>query len=147
MSHSLPGRNYKYWIWKIIQTIANVQIKTVSYKELVTCILAYNVGLDAKNNSVFWDVAPCRYFVNRRFGGTYRLNLQGRRIRERGTSVSRWLQWQFWRVRYLRCFTIKQQNLLVHIGQKMWFISLYSFCSKYLPCYSRDIVLLIFIHI
>jgi hypothetical protein len=28
-------------------------------------------------NAVFWDVAPCRYFVNRRFGGTYRLSLQG----------------------------------------------------------------------
>jgi hypothetical protein len=27
-------------------------------------------------NAVFWDVAPCRYF-NRRFGGTYRLHLQG----------------------------------------------------------------------
>jgi hypothetical protein len=23
-------------------------------------------------NAVFWDVAPCRYFVNRRFGGTDR---------------------------------------------------------------------------
>jgi hypothetical protein len=41
--------------------------------------------------AVFWDVAPCRYCVNRRYGGTYRLHLQGRRqegIRER-TSVSR----------------------------------------------------------
>jgi hypothetical protein len=28
-------------------------------------------------NAVFWDVAPCRYFVNRRFGGTYHLHLQG----------------------------------------------------------------------
>jgi hypothetical protein len=28
-------------------------------------------------NAVFWDVAPCRYFVNRRFGGTYRLHLEG----------------------------------------------------------------------
>jgi hypothetical protein len=27
-------------------------------------------------NAVFWDVALCRYFVNRRFGGTYRLHLQ-----------------------------------------------------------------------
>jgi hypothetical protein len=26
-------------------------------------------------NAVFWDVAPCRYCVNRRFGGTYRLHL------------------------------------------------------------------------
>jgi hypothetical protein len=28
-------------------------------------------------NVVFWDVAPCRYFVNRRFGGTYLLHLHG----------------------------------------------------------------------
>jgi hypothetical protein len=44
-------------------------------------------------NIVFWDVAPCRSCeLNRRFGVTYRLHLQGRKIRERGTSVSRWLQ-------------------------------------------------------
>jgi hypothetical protein len=30
-------------------------------------------------NAVFWGVGPCRYFVNRRFGGTYSLHLQGRR--------------------------------------------------------------------
>jgi hypothetical protein len=29
--------------------------------------------------AVFWDVTPCRYGVNRRFGGKYRLHLQGRR--------------------------------------------------------------------
>jgi hypothetical protein len=27
--------------------------------------------------AVFWDVAPCRSGVNRRFGGTYLLRLQG----------------------------------------------------------------------
>jgi hypothetical protein len=43
-------------------------------------------------NAVFWNVAPCRSGVNRRFGGTYRLHLQGRKIRERGTSMSKWLQ-------------------------------------------------------
>jgi hypothetical protein len=32
------------------------------------------------------------YCVNRRFGGTHRLHLHGRKIRERGTNVSRWLQ-------------------------------------------------------
>jgi hypothetical protein len=31
--------------------------------------------------AVFWDVTPCRYFVNRRYGGTYHLHLQGRKIR------------------------------------------------------------------
>jgi hypothetical protein len=44
------------------------------------------------NNVVFWDVAPYRSCVNRRFGGTYRLHLQGRKISERRTSVNKWLQ-------------------------------------------------------
>jgi hypothetical protein len=43
-------------------------------------------------DAVFWDVAPCRSCLNRRFGGTYRFHLQGRKIRERGTSMSGWLQ-------------------------------------------------------
>jgi hypothetical protein len=43
-------------------------------------------------NAVFWDVVSCSSCVNRRFGGTYRLHLQGRKIRERGSSVSRRLQ-------------------------------------------------------
>jgi hypothetical protein len=51
-------------------------------------------------NAVFWDVAPRRTCVNRRSRWTYRLHLQGRKIRERGTSVSRWqrmfLSWR-WR--------------------------------------------------
>jgi hypothetical protein len=42
-------------------------------------------------NAVFWDAAPCISCVTRRFGGTYRLHLQGKKINERGTSVSRWL--------------------------------------------------------
>jgi hypothetical protein len=41
-------------------------------------------------NAVFWDVALCRSCVNRRSRGKYRLHLQGRKILERGTSVSRW---------------------------------------------------------
>jgi hypothetical protein len=39
-------------------------------------------------NAVIWDVAPCRSCLDRRFGGTYRLHLQGRKIRERGPSVA-----------------------------------------------------------
>jgi hypothetical protein len=43
-------------------------------------------------NAVFWDVAPCSSCVNRGIGGTYRLNLQARKLRERGTSGSRFTQ-------------------------------------------------------
>jgi hypothetical protein len=43
-------------------------------------------------NTVFWYVLPSRSCVNRRFGGTYRLHLQGRKIRQRGTSVNAWQQ-------------------------------------------------------
>jgi hypothetical protein len=43
-------------------------------------------------NAVFWDVAPRGSCVNRRFLGTYHLHLQGTKIRERATILSRWLQ-------------------------------------------------------
>jgi hypothetical protein len=45
----------------------------------------------AMKSAVFWDVVLCRSCVNRRFGRRYRLHLQGRKIRERETSLSRWL--------------------------------------------------------
>jgi hypothetical protein len=38
-------------------------------------------------NVVFWDVALCRSCVDRRFGGTYSLHLQGSKIREQSTSM------------------------------------------------------------
>jgi hypothetical protein len=44
-----------------------------------------------RKNAVFWDVAPCRSCVSRRFGRKYRQHLQDRNISERGISVSRWL--------------------------------------------------------
>jgi hypothetical protein len=46
------------------------------YKNIMTLI--GNVILKMKK-AVFWDMAACRYCVNRYFGGTYRLHLQGRR--------------------------------------------------------------------
>jgi hypothetical protein len=40
-------------------------------------------------NAIFWGVAPCRCGrLNRLFGGSYCLHLQGRKIRERRISVS-----------------------------------------------------------
>jgi hypothetical protein len=36
-----------------------------------------------KKSTIFWDIMPCSLLkVNRRFGRTYRLHLQGRRIRQ-----------------------------------------------------------------
>jgi hypothetical protein len=37
-------------------------------------------------NAVFWDVAPCRYCISRRFGVKYRLHLQGGRERKNARS-------------------------------------------------------------
>jgi hypothetical protein len=43
-------------------------------------------------STIFWDITPCSPLkVNRRFGGTYSLHLQGRRIRRaRNQCESRW---------------------------------------------------------
>jgi hypothetical protein len=61
-------------------------------EERVLLIVLRKIGKLTMKNAVFWDVAPCRSYVSRRFGGTYLLHLQVREIRERGTSVSRWLR-------------------------------------------------------
>jgi hypothetical protein len=63
------------------------------WRALVRTIMNYvrfeDFTVVTMKNAVFWDVAPCSSCVNRRFGGMFRLDLQGRIIRERGTSVSR----------------------------------------------------------
>jgi hypothetical protein len=33
--------------------------------------------------AIFWDIAPCSPYMNRRFGGTYHLHLQGANIKHR----------------------------------------------------------------
>jgi hypothetical protein len=50
---------------------------------------------DFLKNTVLWDLAQCKSCVNWRFGGIYGFHLQGRKIRERGTSVSSLLQTDF----------------------------------------------------
>jgi hypothetical protein len=39
--------------------------------------------------AIFWDIAPCIPYINRRFGGMYRFHLQGRKSTEQETSDSR----------------------------------------------------------
>jgi hypothetical protein len=63
----------------LLHILANHKMRICCFVREEECIL---------KNVVFWDVALCTSGVNRRFGGTYRLHLQGRKIRERGTSVS-----------------------------------------------------------
>jgi hypothetical protein len=66
----------------------------VPAKQFITTVKMQNnfITILKLKNAIFWDVAPCSSCVNRRFGGMYRLHLQGRKIHEQGTSVSRWLQ-------------------------------------------------------
>jgi hypothetical protein len=52
----------------------------------------------SKKSIIFWDMTPCSPLsVNRRFGGTYRLHLQGRRNKFMGVDgfiVIRTSQWE-----------------------------------------------------
>jgi hypothetical protein len=70
--------------WKILISDRFTTRRIIVRSEVLTAV--------TMKNAVSLDVAPCRSCVNRRLGGTYHLHLQGREIRERGTSVSRWLQ-------------------------------------------------------
>jgi hypothetical protein len=78
-----------FCIWDLLSRCTNWKRKQLPLRvrfEVFTGVIM--------KNAVFWDVALCRFCVNCHFGGTYRLHLQGRKNRERGTSVSRWLQWK-----------------------------------------------------
>jgi hypothetical protein len=66
-------------------------------------------------NSAFWDVEPCRSCVNGRFGETYRLHLQGTKIRERGTSVSRWLQTDSFQKDPSSCLRLTSVNIKIAV--------------------------------
>jgi hypothetical protein len=52
--------------------------KTLCAEDLILVRFEVFTAVTMKK-AVFWDVAPCRYGVNRRFGGTYPFHLQGRR--------------------------------------------------------------------
>jgi hypothetical protein len=77
-------------IWETVlgeynQTLRKINSENVNFVrfEVFTAV--------TMKNAVFLDVVRCSSCVNERFGGTYRLHLQGRKIRVRATSVSRWL--------------------------------------------------------
>jgi hypothetical protein len=62
-------------------------------KELARTVVGFEVlTAVVKKSTIFWDITPCSPLkFNRRFGGTHRLCLQGRRIsRARNQRESRW---------------------------------------------------------
>jgi hypothetical protein len=46
-----------------------------------------NTKLIHKKIAICWDIAPCSPYINRRFGGTYRLQLQGKKLAEKENNV------------------------------------------------------------
>jgi hypothetical protein len=70
---------YKHGLWSVQVRLYRNFTRLVRF-EVFTAV--------TMKNAVFWDVAPCISCVNQCFRGTYRLHLHGRKIRERGTSMS-----------------------------------------------------------
>jgi hypothetical protein len=86
----------KSCLWPSAEVPCNEACPEISWDD-IKCKKSFHVRFEVftavtTKNAVFWDVAPCRSCMSGRFGGTYRLHLRGRKIREQGTSVSRWLQ-------------------------------------------------------
>jgi hypothetical protein len=64
---------------RIVITVSRVWIRD-HVEQGCTCIRFEGFTAMTMKNIAFWDVAPCGSGLNRRFGGTYRLHLQGRWI-------------------------------------------------------------------
>jgi hypothetical protein len=85
---------------KLINLIINEHYQTFYLKKCnndVCLADAFLVGSEVltavvMKSTIFWDITPSSPLrANRRFGGTYRLHLQGRRIsRARNQRDSRW---------------------------------------------------------
>jgi hypothetical protein len=126
---STVGLEYRRCLKYALQRLCISYIS--SYEEQTALLVQFEAFTAVtKKNVIFWDVALCRSCVNRRFGGTYRLHLQGRRIRKQWTSVSRWLvvhrSWIFLPLRWRRHFPPKRrltQDLHSATSQKTFFIS------------------------
>jgi hypothetical protein len=73
-----------------IKNFYDVEEKIITHEQNPRVRLEAFTAVTMKN--VFCDVALCRSCVDRCFGGTYRLHLQGNKIRERSTRVGRWVQ-------------------------------------------------------
>jgi hypothetical protein len=71
-THSL----YVIFIWHTAMFVI-VSIQTIPHMQYVN---VFAINPCTMKNAVFWDVVPCRPCVNRRFGGTCRLHLQGWKI-------------------------------------------------------------------
>jgi hypothetical protein len=69
-----------------VHTTYSIRHHPTLYANHVRCEVFTAVTM---NKIVFWDVMPCRFCVNRRFEGTYRLHLQG-------SSLADFLPWR-WR--------------------------------------------------
>jgi hypothetical protein len=69
------------------------------------------------NVAIFWDIAPCSPYLNRRFGGKYHPHLQGRTAADQEISVShtdcRVLYLKGWQRLFLmipKCVTVPALN-------------------------------------
>jgi hypothetical protein len=47
----------------------------------ISCLIASSGGVITLMIVIFWEITPCCSYKNRRFGGLYRLHLQGARVR------------------------------------------------------------------
>jgi hypothetical protein len=85
-SKKLPSLGVMSWArWFLPATLEPDEEQRQNYVgfEVLTAVVM--------KSTIFWDITPCISMkVNRRFGGTYRLHLQGRRIsKARNQSESR----------------------------------------------------------
>jgi hypothetical protein len=74
----LRGRSYKGYFTYLIRSSYTFTVSRLFFHfDDFTGVRFEVFTAVTMNNAVFWDVAPCRCFVNRRFGGTYHLHIQG----------------------------------------------------------------------
>jgi hypothetical protein len=72
------------------------KVRRLKWVLRMTAVLHNRVGFEVRTavvikSTIFWDITPCSILkVNRRFGGIYRLHLQGRKISRVRNHLESW---------------------------------------------------------
>jgi hypothetical protein len=110
-------RNYHEnltWLQEYPNPSTDLKFAPFNFVDLIIIVRSEVFMAMTTKNAFFWDVAQCRSCMNRHFGGTYRLHLQGRKIHERGTSVGRWLQSSLAYFSTLKMEAIRSSETSIH---------------------------------
>jgi hypothetical protein len=86
----MGAQQFPEWSEKLVKLYGIVLKMSVYQNVQIPCGTKLQQTIGEYKHTVFWDVVPCGFIINRRFGGTCPLHLQGGRNNRNTFPCSRY---------------------------------------------------------